>query len=234
MTDAVAAAIAGQTEVRHGKVETVERVAGGFRLRIDGDWLDADRVVVATEAHSAAWYLAAVNARLAELLGAIPYSSSMTVALGFDSADFGGSLPDGFGFLVPKVERRRLVACTWVGTKFSHRTPDNKVVARCFLGGWQDPAILDESDDDVLAIVRDELRDIAGVTAQPRFHRIFRWPHSMAQYTVGHAARIAEIETIAAGIPGLYLAGNAYQGIGIPDCIRMGKAAAEAIANAGR
>ncbi len=153
----------------------------------------------------------------------------MTVALGFDAADFAGRPPDGFGFLVPSVERRRLVACTWVGTKFPHRAPENKVVARCFLGGWQDPAILDQSDEQVLATVREELCNIAGVTAQPRFHRISRWPRSMAQYTVGHAARLAEIETRAAAIPGLYLAGNAYQGIGIPECIRMGKAAAEAI-----
>jgi len=107
-------------------------------------------------------------------------------------------------------------------------------VARCFLGGWQDPAILDQSDEQVLATVREELRDIAGIAAQPRFHRIFRWPHSMAQYTVGHGARLAEIEARTAAIPGLYLAGNAYQGIGIPDCIRMGKAAAEAIAVSGQ
>jgi oxygen-dependent protoporphyrinogen oxidase len=233
LTDAVAVAIAGHATVCHARVETVVRTAAGFRLLIDGDWLDADRLVVATEAHSAARYLAPVDGRLAELLGAVPYSSSMTVALGFDAADFAGPLPDGFGFLVPRVERRRLVACTWVGTKFPHRAPETKLVARCFLGGWQDPAILDQSDEAVLAIVRDELRDIAGVAAQPRFHCIFRWPRSMAQYTVGHAARVAEIEARAAAIPGLYLAGNAYQGIGIPDCIRMGKAAAEAIRGAG-
>jgi oxygen-dependent protoporphyrinogen oxidase len=230
MTDAVSAAIAGHAEVRHARVEAVERAAAGFRLRLDGDWLDADHVVVATEAHSAAGFLPPVDGRLAELLGAVPYSSSMTVALGFEAADFAGRLPNGFGFLVPKVERRRLVACTWVGTKFSHRAPQAKLVARCFLGGRQDAAILEQSDSNVLAIVREELRDIAGVSAEPRFHRISRWPRSMAQYTVGHGARLAEIEARAAAIPGLYLAGNAYQGIGIPDCIRMGKAAAEAIA----
>ena len=232
MTDAVCAAIAGHAEVRHARVEAVERAAASFRLRLDGDWLDADRLVVATEAHSAARFLPPVNGRLAELLGAVPYSSSMTVALGFEAADFAGRPPDGFGFLVPRVERRRLVACTWVGTKFSHRAPQAKLVARCFLGGRQDAAILDRSDSDVLAIVCEELRDIAGVTAEHRFHRIFRWPRSMAQYTVGHGARLAEIEARTAAIPGLYLAGNAYQGIGIPDCVRMGKTAAEAICGA--
>jgi oxygen-dependent protoporphyrinogen oxidase len=169
-----------------------------------------------------------VDSRLAELMGKVAYSSSMTVAVGFDAADF-AEPPSGFGFLVPKKERRRLVACTWVGTKFSYRVPEGKVVARCFLGGMDDAGVLGESDDAVTAAVTQELREIAGVTARPRFTRIARWPRSMAQYTVGHPAREAELEARLAQIPGLYLAGNAYQGIGIPDCIRMGRAAAARI-----
>jgi oxygen-dependent protoporphyrinogen oxidase len=121
------------------------------------------------------------------------------------------------------------VACTWVGTKFPNRVPEGKIVARCFVGGADDPAALEESDSSVIDQVTRELRDVAGVTAEPRFTRVFRWPRSMAQYPVGHLARLAEIEARAAAIPGLYLAGNAYQGIGIPDCIRMGKSAAEKI-----
>jgi oxygen-dependent protoporphyrinogen oxidase len=93
----------------------------------------------------------------------------------------------------------------------------------------EDAGVLEESDEVVLAAVRDELREIAGVTAKPRFWRIARWPRSMAQYAVGHPQRVTEIEARTAAIPGLYLAGNAYRGIGVPDCIRMGKAAAQAI-----
>ena len=182
-------------------------------------------MVVACEAHAAAPLVGAVDARISELLATIPYSSSMTVALGFNAADLDRA-PIGFGFLVPKKERRRLVACTWVGTKFSHRVPEGMVVARCFLGGMEDAGVLDESDQQVLAAVTAELAEIAGVRAVPRFSRIFRWPRSMAQYTVGHPQRLAELEARAAQVPGFYLAGNAYQGIGIPDCIRMGKAAA--------
>jgi oxygen-dependent protoporphyrinogen oxidase len=89
--------------------------------------------------------------------------------------------------------------------------------------------VLQESDDAVTAAVIEELRTIAGVTAHPRFTRIFRWPRSMAQYTVGHPTRLAEMEARVAALPGLHVAGNAYQGIGIPDCIRMGRAAAEKI-----
>ena len=230
LVDALEASIRGSVSVRHTRAEAVERTATGFRVRLDGDWLEADRLVVACEAHSGSALLGGVDARLAELMGKVAYSSSMTVAVGFDAADF-AALPAGFGFLVPKKERRRLVACTWVGTKFSYRVPAGKVVARCFLGGMEDAGVLSESDEAVTLAVTQELREIAGVTAPPRFIRIARWPRSMAQYTVGHPARQAELEARLAQIPSLYVAGNAYQGIGIPDCIRMGRAAAEKILN---
>jgi oxygen-dependent protoporphyrinogen oxidase len=170
-----------------------------------------------------------VDGRVAELLGMVPYSSSMTVALGYNAAALAHP-PEGFGFLVPKKERKKLVACTWVGTKFSHRAPADKIVARCFLGGMEGASVLDESDESIVASVTAELREIAGVDARPLFSRIFRWPRSMAQYTVGHRARQSEVESRVCAIPGLHLAGNAYYGIGIPDCIKSGKAAAEKIA----
>lgn len=228
MVDAVAASIRGKAEICQTRADAVERTAAGFRIRVAGDWMQADRLVMACEAHSASTLLGGVDSRVGELLGSVPYSSSMTVALGYDSRDF-AQLPVGFGFLVPRKERRKLVACTWVGTKFSHRVPDGKLVARCFLGGRDDAAVLQESDQAVLAAVRDELREIAGVTAPVRFSRISRWPTSMAQYTVGHAGRMCELDGRISALPGLYLAGNAYQGIGIPDCIRLGRAAAEKI-----
>ena len=228
MIDAVEARIRGKTEVVQARAETIERSGSGFRIRIAGEWMEADRVVLACEAHSASALAGAMDGRIGELLGSVPYSSSMTVALGFDAGDF-AKPPVGFGFLVPRKERRRLVACTWVGTKFSHRVPDGKIVARCFLGGRDDAAVLEESDEAVTATVTGELREIAGVTAPVRFSRISRWPRSMAQYPVGHADRVRELEERLGGIAGLYVAGNAYQGIGIPDCIRMGKTAAEKI-----
>jgi protoporphyrinogen/coproporphyrinogen III oxidase len=228
MVDAVTASIQGKVDVRQARAQAAERTAGGFRVRLDGEWVDADRLVVACEAHSGSALLAGVDARIGQLLGAVPYSSSMTLALGFDAADLARP-PEGFGFLVPKKERRRLVACTWVGTKFSHRVPAGKVVARCFLGGMDDAGVLDEPDDTIVAAVSAELREIACITARPKFSRIFRWPRSMAQYTVGHPQRQEELEALVAAIPGLHLAGNAYQGIGIPDCIRLGRSAAEKI-----
>ena len=137
MVDAVTDAIRAKAQIWQTRAHIVERTSTGFGIKIGGDWVTTDRLVVASEAHSAAALLASVDPRLAELLGSVPYSSSMTVALGFDAGDFAVP-PVGFGFLVPRKERRRLVACTWVGTKFSHRVPQGKIVARCFLGGMED------------------------------------------------------------------------------------------------
>jgi protoporphyrinogen/coproporphyrinogen III oxidase len=227
MIDALAASIQGTVEVRRAKAQTVERVPNGYRIRVEGEWIEAEHLVIAAEAYNASALLRGVDERLGELLCQVPYSSSMTVAVGFDAKDL-AETPQGHGFLVPKKERRRLMACTWVGAKFPYRVPDGKMVARCFLGGTDDAAVLNESDDAVVAVVLEELRAIAGIQARPQFTRVSRWPLSMAQYTVGHPQRLKEIEGRVAQLPGLHLAGNAYEGIGIPDCIRMGKRAAEA------
>jgi oxygen-dependent protoporphyrinogen oxidase len=229
MIEALAGAIHSSVTIRHVRAESLERTSAGFRLHAGGDWLEAERIVLGCEAHNAAALAASLDGRLAELLGSIGYSSSMTVALGFDAKDL-RERPSGHGFLVPKKERRRLMACTWVGEKFAHRVPEDKVVARCFLGGMEDAGVLNESDEAISQIVTHELREIAGIEATPKFLRIHRWPRSMAQYTVGHLQHLAEIEARVRAIPGLQLAGNAYEGIGIPDCIRMGKRAAEALA----
>ena len=205
-----------------GRAETIERSGAGYRVKVEGDWIEADHVVLACEGHNAAGLLGAIDGRCGELLGSVGYNSSTIVALVYDSRDL-TRLPRGFGFLIPKKERRRLVACTWVGTKFAHRVPEGKVVARCFLGGSEG------SDDSVIAAAVEELRKLADVNAAPVASRVSRWPNAMAQYRIGHLVRIAELEERLRAVPGLHVAGNAYQGIGIPDCIRMGRAAAERI-----
>jgi oxygen-dependent protoporphyrinogen oxidase len=225
LVHAVWRATSGATVV-HGSVSAMERVHDGFQLKIAGDWLGADQVVLACEAHQAARLMPTVDARASQLLGTIGYSSSVTVALGFERSDVRNQMR-GFGFLVPKRERKRLLACTWVGNKFPHRVPETMAVLRCFAGG---DATLAETDDAILSSIRKEVREIAGVKAEPLFSRVFRWPRSMAQYTVGHAERVAELESRMALLPGLHLAGNGYHGIGVPDCVRMGKQAAERIA----
>ena len=227
LVEALQAAANPAPEVMHGAAVVVERRGDGYEVRINGEWLDAGQVIVACQAYQAGALVGGLDPLLAGLLASVPYSSSTIIALGYQKAGFPHPL-NGFGFLVPKRERRRLVACTWVGTKFSYRVPEGMALLRCFLGG-EEASVLSESDQVLVAAVLEELREIMGLRVAPVFTRIARWPRSMAQYTVGHQNRVAQIEARLRQLPGLYLAGNAYYGIGIPDCIRMGKQAAERI-----
>ena len=136
--------------------------------------------------------LAAVNAQLSEDLGKVEYSSSITVTLGYQRDEL-KSCPPGFGFLVPRSEGTRMLATTFVHTKFPFRAPDNKALVRCFLGGASDQSVLKFSDEEVTAIVRKELKQITGLTADPWFVKVYRWDRAMAQYTPGHLERIERI-----------------------------------------
>jgi len=197
-----------------------------FQIASEGDKaFDVDALVLAVPAHLAGGLVSSLDHRLRELLEGIPYSSSMTVSLGFDDRAR-AACPAGFGFLVPRKERRRMLACTFVHAKFHHRAPEGKAMLRCFLGGARDPDVLGLSDEEIVALVRRELQEIMNFTAEPLFFRVHRWPASMAQYPVGHTGRVSAIEERLQDLPGLYLAGNAYSGIGISDCIRTGRGAA--------
>jgi oxygen-dependent protoporphyrinogen oxidase len=215
-------------DVLHQRVEAVERGEdGGWRARVDGTWIEGGNVIFACPAYSAGALLKGVQGQLAALLEGIEYSSSMTVALVYRK-DRIPALPAGFGFLVPARERGVLVACTFTGAKFPFRVPETHAVLRCFLGGAGNEAILDAVDGDIQAAIQDELERLLGWRQAPDHVRITRWKRAMAQYTVGHESRMRLIGEIRSPLPGLHLAGNAYTGIGISDCIRMGRAAARA------
>jgi oxygen-dependent protoporphyrinogen oxidase len=221
-------ALRPSADVMQANVETIEQTADGFRVRVDGDWLEAEQAVVATPAGDAAALLHSGQPELSGLLAGIPYTTSVTLALGYRKNTFDHPL-NGHGFLVPKKERRHIFGCTWVGNKFDHRVPENMVVLRCFLGGDAMPL----SDQALVDGALSDLHKYMGLQAEPVFHNIARWPNSMAQYTVGHEKRVERIEELVRRVSGLYLAGNAYHGIGIPDCVRMGQEAAIQI-SAGR
>jgi len=229
LVDSLARAIDGSVTIARAEAACLERRdPAGFRITGPAISLEADHVVLAVPAHAAAPLVRSLDPSLAGLLGSIQYHSSITVALAFDAAAFRQPL-DGFGFLIPKVERRLLTAGTWVGTKFPHRVPGNRVLLRAFIGAGDRDDLLGQSDEALLAAVADELRALLNITTTPVFTRLHRWPRAMCQYTVGHAARIAEINLRLASLPRLHLAGNAYLGIGVPDCISSAQAAASRV-----
>jgi len=207
-------------------VQAVQKQGRGWVVSAGYASDEFDSVIVATSATAAVPLFEITCAALAFELKAIPYSSSMTVALGFDQ-DVRAALPPGFGFLVPHSEGKRLLAATFVHNKFPHRAPEDRALIRCFLGGTRDVQVLQIADDEILNIVREELRQILGLNAEPLFTRIYRWKGAMAQYVVGHLERLQRIDDLLKQWPGLVLAGNAYRGIGVPDCVRSGEAAAQ-------
>ena len=218
-------------------VSAIERGMGGWGVEAGNSTELFDGLIVASPAWAAGVLLGGVDAALGEDLGGIPYSSSITVNLIYDEAKL-GRLPDGFGFLVPASEGRAMLACTFVHRKFLGRTPPGKAVFRAFLGGMKNEALLAETDAALVARVRREMSEILGGRAfgaevEPEHTRVARWRRAMAQYAVGHRERIQRITARVAALPGLRLAGNAYDGIGIPDCIRLGRQAARELAAIG-
>jgi protoporphyrinogen/coproporphyrinogen III oxidase len=211
------------------EVVAISRVGERWKLAIaGGDSIEADAVICAAPAFAASRILSALAPRAAELLGAISYASAATVNLTFRESDFARP-PEAFGFVVPACEHRRIIAGSFSSFKFEGRAPAGAILARAFVGGVMQQSMMRLSDDEIVAAVRDEFRGLLGVDATPGFVEVRRWPDSMPQYEVGHLDRVAEIERIVAPIPAFAIAGAAYRGVGIPDCVRSGEQAADAI-----
>jgi oxygen-dependent protoporphyrinogen oxidase len=230
LVDAITARLDAGAVHLSAPVRSVEKDADGWRVDAGGFVRIYDAVVVASPAWAAGELLRSVDSELAAELEAIPYSSSITVNLVYDESRL-GPLPEGFGFLVPPSENRAMLACTFVHRKFLGRTPPGKAVFRAFLGGMKNEELLGEPDAALIAVVRRELREILGErvfgqTGEPDHAQVSRWRRAMAQYAVGHKQRMEHIEARLAGLPNVHLVGNAYDGIGVPDCIRLGRQAA--------
>jgi oxygen-dependent protoporphyrinogen oxidase len=214
-------ALLERVAVVRSPVESISLTESGWEVFADAQWRAFDHVVLACGAKHSAPLVAPTDARLGALLAAIPYTGSSIWTFGFRRGDVPHPL-DAFGFLVPKTERRAIMACTWIGTKWAGRVPPDKAVFRCFS---TDP---DLPHDAAL----EDLRRLMGMNAEPIFALNHRWPDSMPQYSVGHTARVAEIDARAGAIPGFSLIGNAFHGIGIPDCVRSAQRVAEKIGKA--
>jgi len=200
----------------------------GWRVHCGGQRIGADAVVVATPAHQTAHALRPCDAGLTRELEAIPYASSATVSLAYRSDQIPRPL-DGFGFVVPLIEARSIVACTYSSMKYPGRAPEGHVLVRCFVGGALQQELFDQDDPTMAASVRRELRELLGIDGEPILTRIHRHWRAMPQYQVGHLDRMQRIDAAVGRHPGLALAGNAYRGVGIPDCIHSGEMAAERV-----
>lgn len=231
LVDAIAAKLDPLSVRLTTTVDAVERTALGWRLTSAGGNETYDGIILASPAWAAGMMLAGVDAELGENLAGIPYSSSITVNLVYDEARI-GKLPEGFGFLVPASSGRAMLACTFAHRKFLGRSAPGKAVLRAFLGGMKNEALMGEPDNVLVATVRRELSEILGSRVigpqmEPETTQVNRWRRAMAQYAVGHQERMKRINARVAALAGLKLAGNAYDGIGIPDCIRLGRKAAK-------
>jgi oxygen-dependent protoporphyrinogen oxidase len=233
MIDAIVARLTPQCLHTSTTISQLSQKDGGWELITPRGPEHFDAVIFATPARVASTMLARVDHQLSEDLGKVEYSSSITVTLGYKREDL-KSCPPGFGFLVPRSEGTRMLATTFVHTKFPFRAPDDKALVRCFLGGANDPAVLKFSDEEITAVVRKELQQITGLKAEPWFVKVYRWDRAMAQYTPGHLERIERIGETLKRIQNLSIAGNFYKGIGVPDCIRTGKEAAQHMATLAR
>jgi oxygen-dependent protoporphyrinogen oxidase len=212
-------------------VQAVQPQAGGWLVSAGMQSDEFDAVIVALPALAAAQVLRLASTDLAGELAAVQYSSSITVGLGYDR-EVRRSLPPGFGFLVPRSEGKRLLAATFVHNKFPHRAPYDRALLRCFFAGVNAENVWPFSDEQIVGIVRNELQQILGLRAEPLFARVYKWKSAMPQYGVGHLDRLDRIERLRQGLPGLALAGNGYRGIGVPDCVRSGRDAANALMQA--
>ncbi len=226
LTDALAARLERTQVRREQRVEEIAPGAGAARYRVEDEAFDA--VVVATPAPVAARLLRPAAPEVAALLAEIPSTAAITVSLGYRAGDLLDA-EGGWGFVTPAIENRRVLACSWVSAKFPGRAPDGHVYVRGFLGGARRPELLDASDGELAALVTEELEALVGIAQQPEVVKVARWPESMAQPIVGHPQRIAAVRQRLAAHPGLALAGNYLEGIGVPDCIRSAQAAAKTV-----
>ena len=190
--------------------------------------LEADGIIFATPAFQAAKILAPAVPEAAKELSSIAYASSATVSLAYRNRDF-PRVPDSFGFVVPAIESRKIMACTFSSLKYPGRAPEGHVILRAFIGGSLQPDLLNDNDRTMERNVRAEIASLLGVEAEPLLVRIHRYPNSMPQYHVGHQARIQRIESELDNYSNLALVGSAYHGVGISDCVRTGEEAAERI-----
>lgn len=223
MVQAVAARLPVDTIRTGARVSALEG-KGPFTIALEnGDAVEARAVIVATPTWAAVPILAKVAPEASRLIAEVRYVSSATIPIALKREQVRHSL-QGSGYVVPRPERRTLMAASWVSSKWPHRAPAGTVLLRGFVGGAYDEAILERSDDEIAKAAFGELAGLLGITGQPLFTRVYRWLRASAQHEVGHIERMAEIDRRMAATPGLYVTGSGFRGTGVPDCVSDGRA----------
>lgn len=226
MIEALISHLENTTFVTHASVTGLRRVAGKprpYELELDGGTvIDADCVVLATPAYTAAEILTNSSPSAASILATIPYVSTATVSLVYDSSSLHHPL-DGSGFVVAPMEKRRITACTWVSSKWPTHSSPLGLLLRSFVGRAGDEEILQNNDDEICEIVQSELESILGVSTKPLLKRVYRFDRALPQYNLGHREKLVKLDAELNSLPGIFLTGSAYRGVGLPDCIKQGE-----------
>ncbi len=222
-----------ESTVRTGtRVERLQRSGdGGWTLTTTGQQPESrryDAVVLAANASSSADLVADLDRQLADALGQIPHASCSIVSLAYDRDQIAHAM-DGFGFVVPAVENRKILSGSFASVKYPGRAPDGQVLVRAFIGGQLQAELAELPDDELTEIACDELGQLLSISGKPNLVLISRYRDAMPQYYVGHIDRIARIEKAAADLPGLHFTGNAFGGVGMPFCIHKAEQAAEKV-----
>jgi len=219
-----------QGTVRLGvPVERIERRASSWLVSAGpGSPVEFDAVILATPSHVAANLLRPLDAELAGDLAGIEHSGTAILSVGYRREQIRHPL-DGMGIVVPAIERSLILACSLSSQKYPHRAPDGQVLLRAFVGGARHPELAEMPAEQLEPLVLGELSKLLGIQGDPLYRNLAHWPGTMPQYHGGHRQRVGRIEGRVAKIPGLALAGNAFQGVGIPHCIHSGEMAAERI-----
>jgi oxygen-dependent protoporphyrinogen oxidase len=210
------------------KVVEVKRIEkGDYQIQLsDGAFLEADSIILATPSFITAKIVEEMDPEMSEILLTIPYVSSATVSLAYHRSQIHHPL-DAFGFIIPRSEKRKIMASTWTSVKFDYRAPEDHVLLRVFVGGANQEQLVSLDDDEMLRMIQEELKEIMDVEGDPILTKIYRWEKSMPQYLVGHLEKVARMEERTNLQPGLFLTGCAYKGIGISDSVHDAEIVAE-------
>ncbi len=214
--------------ISEAKVERIEKDDGNWNVILADNkgTVTADIVVLAVPSYAAADIIKDVDDTLSDLLRGIPYVSVNMVNLGYDLTGLEHDL-DGFGFLIPGQEKRKILGAIWSSSIFDGFAPTGKGSLRVMLGGSKNPDVADYDDKTTLLTVQQGLKETMGISTDPEFINIIRHNRAIPQYIVGHGARLSKIDERVAEQKGLYLTGNAYRGIGVNDCTRNARILAE-------